>query len=510
MLDLSKETNIGYLKEANKFLQEKVLLLEKEILLLRREKAIDEEISKNLSDALLLLRKKFFESQGERRKCKGPKKKKRDQSLLPHNQNPLGGITDPPIVLTTEEEIHRLVELIYKYCKSDNIKLMKKCYEESIEVMAVEKRYFIKKHLREKWTCLDCGKITTAAGAIKLVPGGKFSIQLAVSLVDDKFTNHIPLERQRKIMARLGLYVDIKTLFGLTEHVEKLLSSITAMIRTEILQQKYISIDESPMNIFLKEGKKKGYIWSISNNYGVFYQYETTRSGKVAKEMLAGYRGSVIADAYSGYNFLYFMEEIILALCWAHVRRNFFDAIATAPNAEEIVELIDDLYDIEHEARNFEELKILRETKSKAKVDEIEKWAQNQQMKCLKSSPLGQAINYLSKGLTPFTSKGKIVNPKHAGSLKEFLNNPYIPIDNNMAERSQRDPVMGRNNFNGFQSYDGADIAMTFYTLCGSCKKLGIIPRVYLLDMALRAVKGEILLTPFQYGKQLQGMTGGE
>lgn len=204
------------------------------------------------------------------------------------------------------------------------------------------------------------------------------------------------------------------------------------------------------------------------------------------------------------------MKEIVLALCWAHVRRKFYEAIATAPRSEEMVKLIDDLYSIEHEAKNFEELKILRETKSIQKVAEIEKWARDEQVKNLKTSPLRKAIDYLLKGLTPFTSKGKIVNSDHIGSLKEFLRNPYIPIDNNMAERSQRDPVMGRNNFHGFQSFDGADVAMTFYTLIGSCKKIGIIPKVYLLDMAIRAASGGDLLTPYQYGKELQRMTGGE
>jgi transposase len=504
MLDMSKETNLGFLRESNKVLQEKILLLQKEILLLKRETAIDKEISDSLSEELLLLRAKFFDKIGERRGSKETNKKTKAELPLPYNQNPLGDVPGPGIVLTTLDEIHRLVDLICKFCSSNNIKLMKDCYEESIEVVVEEKKYIIKKHLREKWTCLDCGKITTAAGAIKLIPGGKFSIQLAVAVVDDKFANHLPLDRQRKIMSQAGLYVDVKTLFTLTDHVGKLLSTIPAMIRDEILAQSYTCIDESPMNIFLKAGKKKGYIWSISNNYGSYYQYETTRSGDVAKEMLKGYKGPVMADAYGGYNFLYFIPEIIMALCWSHVRRKFFDAALTAPIAGEMVKLIDDLYDVEHEAKSFEDLKILRETKSSKIVEEIEKWAKEKEGTCLKNSSLGKALFYINRGLTPFTSKNKIVNENHIGSLKEFLKNPHIPIDNNMAERAQRDPVMGRKNFNGFQSYDGADIAMTFYTIIGTCKKLGIVPRVYLLEMALRAAQGNDLITPFQYGKLIQ------
>jgi len=204
------------------------------------------------------------------------------------------------------------------------------------------------------------------------------------------------------------------------------------------------------------------------------------------------------------------MEEIVFANCWSHARRKFYDAISTAPVADEIVKMIDELYDIEHEAKDFDDLKKLREEKSSKKVKEIEDWMESKQGSYLKSSNFGKAMAYLYKGLNPFKFKGKIVNSKQKGSFKEFLTNPYIPIDNNMAERAQRDPVMGRKNFYGFRSLDGADVAMTFYSLIGSCKKLGIIPRVYLLEMSLRSLKGEQLLTPFQYGKSLQELSGVE
>jgi len=59
-------------------------------------------------------------------------------------------------------------------------------------------------------------------------------------LIDDKFNNHLPLDRQRKIMARSGLYVDTKTLFGLTDHVEKLLTEIPSMIRDELFN--YVNV----------------------------------------------------------------------------------------------------------------------------------------------------------------------------------------------------------------------------------------------------------------------------
>ena len=63
---------------------------------------------------------------------------------------------------------------------------------------------------------------------------------------------------------------------------------------------------------------------------------------------------------------------------------------------------------------------------------------------------------------------------------------------------------MGRNNFLYFRSINGADVAMLFYTIIGSCKILGLNPKAYLLEMTLLAIKGEKLETPYQYGFRLQ------
>ena len=109
---------------------------------------------------------------------------------------------------------------------------------------------------------------------------------------------------------------------------------------------------------------ESGYVWSISNNYGAYYQYEPRRSGKVADEMLRGYRGIVMSDGFAGYNFLDRRPGVTLVSCWAHVRRGFFEAKAKYPEANKVVDFIDALYDVEREASDFAELGALRRDRS--------------------------------------------------------------------------------------------------------------------------------------------------
>jgi hypothetical protein len=88
----------------------------------------------------------------------------------------------------------------------------------------------------------------------------------------DKFEDHLPLERQRKQMKRAGINVETKTLYGLTEHLYNRIRLLEDLILEDILSEKWTHIDESPKTFFNPE-KAKGYIWSISNPRGAYYQF---------------------------------------------------------------------------------------------------------------------------------------------------------------------------------------------------------------------------------------------
>ena len=334
----------------------------------------------------------------------------------------------------------------------------------------------------------SCSKIVAAPGGVKLTSGGQYSIQLATQVACDKFEDHLPLERQKKQMNRAGLKVEVKTLYGLTEHLYNRLYSLNDLIKSDVLGEKWIHIDESPINFFNPE-KSKGYIWSASNPRGAYYQFEPTRSGKIAQEILSDYKkGVVVTDGFSGYNFLDQKVNIKHAYCWAHVRRKFYEAMSFDPKAEEIVDLIDNLYEIEHEAEKIEDLDFLRKEKSVLVIKKIDQWINSMDGKYLESTSVGKAIKYYSD---------------RKPGLHYFLTDIYVPIDNNMAERRQRCPVMGRKNFLHFKSINGADVGSFFYSVIESCKSNKLDPRSYIIEMANRSARAEKLESPYDYATNL-------
>jgi len=484
--DPSKEKDKEVLREYTRHLHLELISAKKEIAQLKIENQNDEELKQKLAEELLNLRSRIFDSKQERSKNK-PKAKKRKKGKLPHNQNENRPLDEGEVDLEEDIKEHKLTECACTKCGSLNIKEMNS-FEESSEIEVIERRYIIKRHKRHKYSCKDCNSIVTAPGGVKLTPGGQYSIQLATQIASDKFEDHIPLERQRKQMHRGRIRVDVKTLYGLTEHLYNRLYPLNELIRLDVLSEKWVHIDESPFNFFNPK-KAKGYIWSMSNPRGAYYQFEPTRSGAVAQEMLKGYgSGVVVTDGFSGYNFLDNSEKLKHAFCWAHVRRKFFEAMAHDLKAEEMVDLIDNLYEIEHEADDLERLKNLRETRTFEVIKKIDHWIESMDGKYLDSSSMGKAINY-------YLARKK--------GLHHFLYDENVPIDNNMAERRQRCPVMGRKNFIHFKSINGADIGAFFYSVIESCKSNGLNARAYINEMAHRSAKGEVLESPYQYSKRL-------
>ena len=80
------------------------------------------------------------------------------------------------------------------------------------------------------------------------------------------------------------------------------------MNRLEVLKGLYICVDESPIKYFTDK-IQRGYVWSVSNNIGAYYQFEASRSGLVAKELVKDYVGVVMTDGLKSYNVLSEIEE---------------------------------------------------------------------------------------------------------------------------------------------------------------------------------------------------------
>ena len=329
--------------------------------------------------------------------------------------------------------------------------------EDSEEISVVERRFVILKHQRKKYRCACNGCVETAPGPVKLQPGSRYATGFAVEVAVQKYLDHLPLERQVRVMGREGLTIDSQTLWDQLNMLAGVLYPTYEALVQRVLDGDVVGADETWWRLMGKESSKRWWVWSVSGHDAVFYKVLPSRSHEAARQVLDGYRGVVIADGYGAYEALSRAgPSFTLAHCWAHVRRKFIEAEVHFPGpCGEVLELIGRLYAVEQtvpsaisdEARpdTWSLRQRLRDERSRAIVREIQNWAFAQTP--LPESSLGKAIAYmlgLWKGLTL------------------FLDDPRIPLDNNVTERALRGVVVGRKNHYGSRSQRGTEVAALF------------------------------------------------
>jgi transposase len=368
-------------------------------------------------------------------------------------------------------------------------------FEESKDVHMIERQVFVRKHKRQKYRC-KCGNcIETALGPLKLRPDNHYSIEFAVAIAVAKYLDHIPLERQVRMLRRLGLEVESQTLWDQVEMLARLLHHVPDEIWAHLIAQKVVCADETPWRMLVKgdEGKKSWYVWAVCGTDAAFYRIQGTRSAEGARALLGDFAGVLMTDGYKAYD-RYKREggKFTQAHCWSHVRREFLEAARFYPReGHAVANLIDELFRIErlagcgppNDPGRVELTRKLRAERSEPVIRALEVWGMEIPRRFLPEATITKAAKYMA-GLWP--------------GLVRFLEDPEIPLTSNAVERSLRGVVVGRKNFYGTKSVRGADVAALFYTLFESAKLCGLEPAAYVRDAVVAKLNGEKVLLPHE------------
>jgi transposase len=356
--------------------------------------------------------------------------------------------------------------------------------EESEEITVVERRFLRVRHRRRKYRCRCNGCVVTAPGPAKVIPGGRYSIDFAVEVIAQKYIDHLPLERQVRIMRREGLEISSQTLWDQLWAGSQHLKPSYEAILDEVLSAEVVGADETHWKMLSWSGRDQGtnkrwWAWNVTSEKGAAFRILDSRSAEAAREVLGRFDGVVMADGYGAYESLARGEpkRFVLAHCWAHVRRKFIEIESNFPHeSTEMIGLIRELYEIEKLASPGPEgdqlRRKLRDERSREVIRRILDWMAA--TPALPQSGLGKAIAY-TKGMWE--------------GLVRFLDDPHIPLDNNAAERSIRGPVIGRKNYYGSKSRRGTEVAALYYTLIETAKLLGVEPKTYLRTALRKAIE---------------------
>lgn len=396
---------------------------------------------------------------------------------------------------------------------------------DSEEITVYERVFKITVHQRQIYRCEGCGHIETALGPEKF-PGGRYSVDFAATVADDKYNNALPLDRQARIMGEQGLQVTSQTLWDQLCMFYALLLPTYLALQTRILESEVVYADETTWRLMLKGKTKKWWVWVLTDGRRVFFLLAPTRGQAAARQLLQNYAGIVMADRYKvyetlekektrngGQQLLLQLEEgapqavptpnYTLVACWMHGRRGFVKAARQGEAAAETaLDWIAALYAIEaraeaevegiqdpvqREAALLEARRRLRQAESRPLMERLREWLE--EVKRIPTLPLDEAITWVDNGWEHLT---------------RFLEDPRIPLDNGLAERVIRWVVLGRKTYGGSRSEKGTQVAALFYSLRESCRLQQVSFRDYLIEAGRRALRDRSsVFLPEDYARML-------
>jgi transposase len=336
-------------------------------------------------------------------------------------------------------------------------------------------------HVQETLAC-DCGQgIVTAPPPPKVVDRGEYGPGFIAHVVVSKCADSMPLHRLAQRVERAGVPMSRSTLTDLFHHAAEVVAPLAARLLLVISQAQVVWADETPLRVLEVKKTKLGYLWTFltHNEQGqwlIGYRFSMGRAGKTPQQVLGGTQGALVVDAYTGYNRVTVPGGRVRVGCWAHVRRKFFEALSTAPQAQQALDFILTLYRVEAQAVQHAVVRTaahraLRQRNSSPVLMQLHEWLRVQRPQHLPKSPIGQAIGYA-------------LNQWEA--LGHFNHDERLPLDNNRSEGALRKAALGRKNFLFVGHEQAGENLAGLYALVASCEANGINPELYLADVLLR------------------------
>jgi transposase len=293
---------------------------------------------------------------------------------------------------------------------------------ESVEV--VPRRWKVIQTVRERFSCRACERVTQPPAPFHSIARGRAGPGLPAMVLEAKFGQHLPLNRQSETYAREGVELSVSTLADWVGAGTATLMPLVDFIRGR-------------------------------------------------------YSGILQADAYAGFGELYAPDRkpgpIAEAACWAHGRRKLFELaeVARAPLAAEAVRRIDAIFEAERAINGAPAVGRLavRQAHIAPLVADFETWMRAQRGRMSRHAEVGKAMDYMLKRWEAFT---------------RFLADGRICLTNNAAERALRGAALGRRSWLFAGSDRGGERAAAMYSRIVTAKLNDVDPRAWLADVLAR------------------------
>jgi transposase len=297
-----------------------------------------------------------------------------------------------------------------------------------------------------------------------------------------KYGDGLPLYRQEAILARHGLSISRATLAAWMIRLGELIVPLINLLEEIQLGYDLLQMDETTIQVLKEDGRaaqSDSRMWvrrgGPPDQPVVLFDYDPSRSGKVAWRLTEDFKGYLQSDGFGGYEAVGKRDGVVHVGCLAHARRKFDEALKAQPVgnrgglALEGLILIQKLYRIEKSAREAklspEQRKQLRDSQARPIWDELRRWLDAKRGHVPPQMLTGKAMTYLDNQWP---------------QLVRVLDDGRLEVDNNRCENALRPFVLGRKAWLFSDTPAGAEASARLYGLVETAKAYGCEPYAYL------------------------------
>lgn len=353
---------------------------------------------------------------------------------------------------------------------------------EDSEMLEIDVRPHRRRIRRRRYrpTC-DCDPARRTLVALppsKLIPKGNYGISIWVHVLLDKYASYRPTQRLLGQLQQYDLDLPAGTINDGLKRIEPMMQPIYEAFCQRNRQGDFHQADETRWLVFVLLDGKKGHgwwLWVILGADTVIYLLDASRSHEVPETHFGPQASGVLeVDRYSGYKAMAQVKSglIVLAFCWAHVRRDFVRVgkgwSELTPWALGWLRHIRHVYQVNRQRVRYaldspefqQQDALLRQAVEAMRVQAIDE----------RSDPkLRQPCRKVLDSLE-----------EHWTGLVRFVDDPRIPLDNNASERAGRGPAVARKNFYGSGSLWSGRLAATMFSVFATLAHWKLNPRPWL------------------------------
>lgn len=371
-------------------------------------------------------------------------------------------------------------------------------------------RFIRRVTLRTRYGRMDTREpVLTAPVPPAIVPKGLGGDRLVLHIAHQKYGMGMPLYRQRIEWLRQGVALSTQTACSWMDHLSRRLTGVIGAVRQQILAHPVLHLDDTPIR-WRKPDRRScqtARLWCYTAGDQVFFDFTEGRAGHWPRDLLGGYRGRIVADAYGGHDRLFTdcggtATEVG---CWAHARRPFRELVDRSDQALTMVQLVQGLYAIDDTAQ------AIADERGSDPVAERTALRRSEAPHILGAIAARADAIIASEPRQSGLADGARYMRTHWTALTRFAIDGSLPLDNNAAERQQRPVAVGRKAWLFVASEDGGHWAAGLLGIFQTCRLQHIDPMAYLLDIMPAVIAGDVdplTLTPASYAARHTAKAG--